>query len=279
MFSTRYDRQDHADDAPGVADQIAIVNADDAEPDCLEEQVSTEISATGKTIGVVRFTVALDEESIADQQISTMAVPRRNARLRGRDDAGIGEQDAHDAFRARFSASVGARRDLTSPRHPGSGGAQHVAACQGRTPQRRVENRDRLRGREDLRALPQGLDERLGPEGATNHVSVPQQDGRARGPSRRLGAIRAGYLHVEASHGWDSARVRHPQAVLLEGRHCREATSDGGGESRIRRHRRKRVDAQTRPQNETPRVGPTEAARLRRGEGEFGHMSDAVELG
>jgi hypothetical protein len=136
VLSTRYDREDQADHSCGVVNQIAIVDTDDVKPDRLEVKVSAEVSATRRRIGVVRFAVALDEQSVADQQVRAMVITSRDARLRDRGDARICEQNAQDAFRARFGTTISARRHLTRTQCPGSGGAQQAAARQSRSPQR-----------------------------------------------------------------------------------------------------------------------------------------------
>lgn len=83
------DRCHRRDHAGGVAEHLPVVEPHDQIAEGYETLVAQEVAPTIGRFSVMRVTVALDQKSVADEQVGAVIVAGRERRLRGRANTGL----------------------------------------------------------------------------------------------------------------------------------------------------------------------------------------------
>lgn len=100
VLPSRHHRGDCRHDTLRIAQHLRIVEPHNDVPEREQNLIALQVGTPILRLGMVRLTVALDQESVTDQQVCPLELADRHRRLRPRWDAGLVQQHSQDALGA-----------------------------------------------------------------------------------------------------------------------------------------------------------------------------------
>lgn len=210
MLAALHDGSDFGQHRGGVLEHAPVVESHHHEAQAHQECVAPEIRSAARGIRMVRLTVALDEQTVPDEQIGAREVAGRQRSLRYCWDARLAQQNSQHAFRTGLGPFIGKRRGRTSGRAPLVSLKSESSRREWSAAERRVEDSDRLRSRQSLARHGQHALERRDTELGTRALPRPVE-------TLERGTVSHAHRHANLDVQFLSRDSgRHPQSVMSE---------------------------------------------------------------
>lgn len=253
--------QDDRENPVDVEHDLRVAEPEHHEPETGGDRVATEITLAIGCRTMESRAVALDHQTIADDEVEAFEGRERDRHLDCREDSNLSEFCADHGLAPRLRASVDETDEPMEPPRKPRLECREIELAERSAAKRRVQHRHSPAGTKGADALREAIVDRHDAEGVSlvAPFARPQHANVRRGVERTSGNVRMKEAGSSAAHfHCEVAARRHPQAVCACCGRPSKPTTDTGRSHYVARSRRKGIDALSNPCDSSKRRGALE---------------------